>query len=231
MSFHSVVVLGAGPIGLLAAIEARQNFVKSVTVVEKRTAYTRNNVPTLQPEIYKKFENLKVLKDLGSTGQAPFSRIEQELKEKAASLGVKFELGYVVQSLVGLKKNKHGRFKSIQLNLKQWDEQRKTVDFAGKSKSLEADLLVVCTGGAAAADPAVTQTLGFTFHKLHAKNYGAYGVFVPHKKEWSEPDEVGNRRTDYQKARGNAVSAPFGFETPEHNYLLVTLTGCTRLDF
>ena len=231
MSFHHVVVLGAGPIGLLTAIEARQNFVKNVTVVEKRTAYTRTNVPVLQTEIYKQFKSLGVLKELGSTGQAPFSQIEEALKEKALSLGVKFELGYVVQSVIGMKKNKYGRFKSIHITVKPWDEQNKMMARYGGYKSLDADLLVVCTGGAAAADPAVTQTLGFTFHKLHAKNYGAYGVFVPHKRDLVTPVEVTDRRKDYKNVNGNAVSSPLGFETPDHNYLLVTLAGCSRTDF
>jgi 2-polyprenyl-6-methoxyphenol hydroxylase-like FAD-dependent oxidoreductase len=41
MSFKKAVVLGAAPLGLMAAIEARQNFVRDVTLVEKRGGYTR----------------------------------------------------------------------------------------------------------------------------------------------------------------------------------------------
>jgi thioredoxin reductase len=124
LSFHTVVVIGAGPIGLLAAIEARQNFVKKVIVVEKRSSYTRTNVPTLQTEIRNEFKKLGVLKTMSNSAQVPFSQIEEALKEKAVNLGVKFELGYTVQSVVGLKKNKHGRYKSIHVTLKEWDEQQ-----------------------------------------------------------------------------------------------------------
>ncbi len=231
MSFHRVVVLGAGPIGLLAAIEAREKFGKkvSVTVVEKRTGYTRTNVPALAVEIRNEFKRLQILPELGFSGQVPFSKIEEALKARAVSAGVKFELGYTVETLVGASKNKYGRYKSMQLTLKKFDSQGKSFGLIGQSKSISADLLIVSTGGAAAADPVVTQTLGFTFHKLHAKNYGAYGVFVPH--EAINDNETADRRLEYHKAKGDIVGGAIGFETPDHNYLLVTLSQCSKSDF
>lgn len=236
MSFHSAVVLGAGPIGLFAAIDARQNFVKDVTLVEKRSEYTRTNVPQLQPEIVKHIQDVGIADNLWKDSEAgssiAFSKIEKELLKKALAIGVKMERGFTVQGLIGRNKNKFGRYKSITLILKEWNDRSKSSPMYGRGKVLETDFLVVCSGGAAAADPVVTQQLGFTFQRLKAKNYGAYGIFVPHKRgQGEQTEEELSRRIDFQKATRNLVAGQIGFSTPDHNYLLVTLTACPKKDF
>jgi 2-polyprenyl-6-methoxyphenol hydroxylase-like FAD-dependent oxidoreductase len=236
MSYKSVVVIGAGPIGLMAAIEARQNFVKNVTLIEKRRSYTRTNVPYLATPIVKHLEHIGVSKDIWgdrkTTDSVELSQMEEGLFRQAKALGIKIERGYVAEGLMGRDKNRHGRYKSIAITIREWDDVNKCNKRMGEIKTLDCDLLIVCSGGAAAADPVVVQKLGFTFHKLQAKNYGAYGIFTPLSRDpntnvnTQDPVFKG-LRTEAQKITGFEVA----YNTPEHNYLLVTLAQCPRDDF
>jgi 2-polyprenyl-6-methoxyphenol hydroxylase-like FAD-dependent oxidoreductase len=61
MGIQRVVILGGGPVGLLCAIEARQQGFGEVTIIEKRGEYTRLNVPQLTPGLMGHLEGLQAL--------------------------------------------------------------------------------------------------------------------------------------------------------------------------
>jgi 2-polyprenyl-6-methoxyphenol hydroxylase-like FAD-dependent oxidoreductase len=52
VTFQHVVILGGGPVGLLCANEAKRYF-PYVTIVEKRSTYSRTNLPVVDPELRK----------------------------------------------------------------------------------------------------------------------------------------------------------------------------------
>lgn len=241
MSFKKVVVVGAGPLGLMAAIEAQQNFVSDVTLIEKRIGYTRLNVPTLDPKITQHFQKINVADTIWKPGvsnhgdSVGFSKIEEALFAKATGAGVKVERGWTVEGLLGRDKNKRGRYKTIVLTLRRWDEKGRKIMMGGGGKVIETDFLIVSTGGAAAADPLVTNKLGFHFHKLAPTDYGAYGIFTPQVKSAPDPSAFSQEDYDRQKqdrALAGAVSGrKIAFHTEDHNYLLVTLQNCSAADF
>jgi 2-polyprenyl-6-methoxyphenol hydroxylase-like FAD-dependent oxidoreductase len=52
MPIKNICIMGGGPIGLFSAVDAKQQFEKAqVTVIEKRTDYTRLNIPSLENPI------------------------------------------------------------------------------------------------------------------------------------------------------------------------------------
>jgi 2-polyprenyl-6-methoxyphenol hydroxylase-like FAD-dependent oxidoreductase len=234
MSFKRVVVLGGGPVGLLCAIEARQNFVKDVVVVEKRSGYSRTNVPVLDQDLRNHMKQLGVHTQMGlgakAMGATSFSRIESALLDRARAVGVEMLRPYVVAGVTGTELKKHGRYKSMLLTVREWDDKTRAPKVGGQTKHLKADLLVVASGGGAAADAIVTQTLKFDYEKLKAKNYGAYAIFE--EKGMSPGLQVGTAK--HKAAFSNAgelAGAKFHFQTADHNYLLTSLSGITRDDF
>lgn len=230
MSFKSVVVIGAGPVGLLCAIEARQKFVKDVTVIDKRSGYSRTNVPLLDNSIRKHFVKLGVNTSMGLTtdsAQTSFSKIEEALAEKARQLGVKFLTPYMVEGAMGNGEAKGGRYKSANLIVVECDYERGVYKPKGGARRIcvPADLIIVASGGGAAADPLVLKKLEFTFEKLRAKNYGAFGIFEKY---------IGPAPKSVPAARENGTgvaSFQVRFVTEDHNYMLTTLTGCTASEF
>ncbi len=236
MAFKRVVILGGGPVGLLCAIEARQHF-KSVSVVEKRSTYSRTNVPVVDNDLRLHFKTLGVHQKMGlgesaMQGDPPFKRIEGTLFDHASSRGIEMLRPFVVTSVSGGSENKFGRYKSILLTLRQWDDQsRKFVDGA-KPLTVNADLLVIATGGGAAADPLVTETLGFTYEKLKAKNYGAYGIFEKTGDVLNpSPGHKEGKLAAREISAKVAAPASIRLQTADYNYLLATLAGITRNDF
>jgi 2-polyprenyl-6-methoxyphenol hydroxylase-like FAD-dependent oxidoreductase len=105
-----VVVSGAGPAGLAAAIEARMAGAE-VILLEKRGAYTRDNAITLRSHAIDKLKYFGVWEELFSGpspkglldrgGQPGISIrfIEEALLHRALQLGVQFERGKVVASV------------------------------------------------------------------------------------------------------------------------------------
>jgi cation diffusion facilitator CzcD-associated flavoprotein CzcO len=220
MPFTQVVILGGGPIGLLCAIEAKKYFRK-VLIVEKRSEYSRNNVPALNPPLIKHLKEIGVDKDLWPTGEAgstslSFARFEEVLWQKAKANGVSMERGYVVSALDGVGRMPNGSYKQIVLTLSEWDEKKKEI-FKDATRLFEkADLLVVASGGAAATDEMVTGKLGFSFAKLKARNYAAYGIFTPPKViTQQEVDE----KLKFFGLFGQVISDKIAFPTADHNYL------------
>jgi 2-polyprenyl-6-methoxyphenol hydroxylase-like FAD-dependent oxidoreductase len=240
MSFKRVVILGAGPVGLLCAIEARMNFVKDVTLVEKRSDYSRTNVPVLDPDIRNHFKKLGVTKqmeigkDWAQPGKdaAAFSKIEKALLDKATSLGVQIERPYVVSGAIGAGMNKHGRYKSVALFLAEWDNKNKQ-KLNKPGKRIEADLVIVATGGGGTAtDSVIVQTLGFSYERLKAKNYGAYAIFDPASTVTNpQPLRAEDRPALITAAKKDVAGYWIHIPTPEHKYLLTTLSGITPEEF
>ena len=233
MPFTRVVILGGGPIGLLCAIEAKRYFPE-VVIIEKRGGYTRTNVPSLNNELIGHLKKIDVASSLWPTGQATagdsiaFSKIEDALWHKAQSIGVAMERGYTVSAILGLKKMENGRFKRMRITLAPWDDKNKCLMAQAPTKEIFADLLVVASGGSAARDQLVCQTLGFSFTSLKAKNYAAFGIFNPGRN-----DEPGDYlvKSHFASKTNEIVSGKIAFSTPDHNYLLVTLSQCTKRDF
>jgi 2-polyprenyl-6-methoxyphenol hydroxylase-like FAD-dependent oxidoreductase len=234
MSFKRVVILGGGPVGLLCAIEARQNFVKNVTIVEKRSGYSRTNVPVLDNDIRRHMKSLGVHTQMGlgkdAMDSTSFSKIETALLDQAQRIGVKIVRPYVVSNITGLEELKNGRYKSMLVTIHEWDDKARVRKPGGDLQHLQADLLVVATGGGAASDDIVTNTLGFGYEKLKAKNYGAYGIFQPEGVSPGLPVGSEKQRKAYEGAR-ELAGAQFHFQTADHNYLLTTLSGVSRNDF
>jgi 2-polyprenyl-6-methoxyphenol hydroxylase-like FAD-dependent oxidoreductase len=226
MSFKRVVVIGGGPVGLLCAIDAR-NYFGTVTVVEKRTGHSRTNVPVLDDDIRKHFKALKVHTKMGlgddAMGSAAFARIEDALEKRAKSASVKLLRPYVVTAAIGEGVAVGGRYKKANLTLAEWDDQRKTVATTGRTKQLSADLIVVASGGGAAQDQ-LLQSLGFTWERLKAKNYGAFAIF-------DDRGEGDNQTAAKVQVRDLLANYRIVLETQDHTYLLATLSGITPTDF
>ena len=245
MAIKWVVVLGGGPIGLMSAIEASKYF-KEVFIIEKRTEYTRSNVPVLQDAVKQHLKDLKLEKQLGwkenNEPSLAFSQIEEALWDKAQSKGVKMKRGFVVTDVVGSDKKPNGMFKTMTLTICPWDHKTRSADTT-KPISMRADLLVIATGGGAQGD-GITSKLGFVWEELKAKNYAAYGIFEP-GAVYSYGGNNNNAKapvfnSELKKALYEPVKAivpgasgtgKTSITTKEHNYLLVTLAGITRADF
>ena len=241
MSYKNVVIMGGGPIGLMAALEAKQYF-KNVLIVEKRTDYTRSNVPVLQDDLKKYLsDDLKVGKRLGwnekNKPTVPFYKLEESLWDQARSKGVKRLSGYVIETLTGVDKKPNGVFKKMTITMKPWDPVAKQIG-EGNARAVQADLIVVATGGGAINDP-IVQQLGFRWEKLKATNYAAYGIFE-HVDDYSSggsgPVFDEKLRQDIHPTirdivPGKTGSGKTGLKTKDHNYLLVTLVGVTKKDF
>ncbi|WP_213807226.1 hypothetical protein [Granulicella sp. dw_53] len=235
MSFKKVVVLGAGPLGLMAAIDARQHFVRNVTLVEKRGAYTRPNVPVLDKSTITHLQSIKATPSSWRSGKAgdpiAFSKIEDALLTRAKALGIKLERGWIAERISGRDKNDHGRYKSMTLTLRACDEKGRKMTIGGALKVIEADFLVVSVGGGAAADPLITNILGFAFQKLAPKDYGAYGIFNPEKASLTSDANQLQRKNEAQKLANGVIGKKTPIPTEDHNYLLATLRNCSAADF
>jgi len=260
MPFTRVVILGGGPIGLLCAIEAKKYF-RNVFIVEKRTGYSRVNVPALNTPLIKHLKEIGVDKELWPTGAAgseslSFQRLEEALWKKAKADGVLMQRGYVVSALTGIQPMLNGLYQEIHLELSEWDEEKKAIKDKDAPKILRvADLLVIASGGGAANDEKLDK-LGFSFTKLKAKNYAAYGIFTPPitpaiwdgklpdlPPETPEEKEEASRRAaeGHQKKYAEqkmfmglfeqVIGDKIAFKTPDHNYLLIQLSKCTKSDF
>jgi 2-polyprenyl-6-methoxyphenol hydroxylase-like FAD-dependent oxidoreductase len=229
-----VVVMGGGPVGLLCAIEAKNHFT-NVTIIEKRGKYTRLNVPAVDPEIRRHFRTLGVHQQVGfgqtgMQGNAPFRDIEKGLYDLAISRGVEVMRPFVV-TVVGHSGSKvAGRYKGILLTAQQWDDKNKVLAAGGNCCQLGANLLVVAAGGGVSSDKLVTEKLGFSYEKLKAKNYGAYGIFEKAPQEQT-PVKFETRKRAQEVQEPLISRKTIVFPVGDYNYLLTNLSGITKTDF
>ncbi|MDX1838788.1 FAD-dependent monooxygenase family protein [Legionella taurinensis] len=89
-----ILVIGAGPIGLLSAIEAKLNNPEAkVVIFERNKEYTRHHTLLVDPHAFKGSHPDKrlqaILKDFH--GPVPTSTIESKLKQLADDLGISIE--------------------------------------------------------------------------------------------------------------------------------------------
>ncbi len=237
MPFTRVVILGGGPIGLLCAIEAKRCF-ENVVIIEKRGGYSRTNVPSLNNALVSHLKQIGVAEtlwpknplDQGDQTGSPiaFSKIEEALWKRAQSIGVTMERGFTVSAILGEKIMVDRRFKRMRITLAPWDDKNKCIVAHAPTKEQFADLLVVASGGSAARDVLILQTLGFEFTRLKAKNYAAYGIFEP---GISDGNKDYAQQSKFAVLTNEIVSGKIAFPTADHNYLLVTLSQCTKDDF
>jgi hypothetical protein len=231
MPIKNICIMGGGPIGLFSAIEAKQQFEKAkVTVIEKRLDYTRLNIPSLENPIRRHLKALdlidKTIKDQTS-GFAPLSTMEKALYDKAEDVGVKMKRGHVITGITGSGKLPNDRYKTMRINISEWDNAKKQLKAKGRSDILNCDLLVVTVGGGAVNEQIVLETLGFSYEVLKAENYGVYGIY---EGNHSNPQYDNSLRGQF-RAEINKIGIPTDLSSTEHNYLLLTLKGCTAKDF
>jgi hypothetical protein len=82
-------------------------------------------------------------------------------------------------------------------------------------------------GGGVVNERIVLETLGFSYEVLKAENYGVYGIYEgdDNKAQYS-----GNLRSQFREEI-NKIGIPTDLSSAQHNYLLLTLKGCTAKDF
>jgi hypothetical protein len=231
MPIKNIAIMGGGPIGLFSAIEAKTQFKKAkVTVIEKRLDYSRLNIPSLENPIRNHLQKLdlidKTIKDR-LAGVAPLSTMEEALYKKAKDTGVKMKRGYVITGITGDGKLSNGRYKTMRLNIAQWDSTAKALKAKGRSEIMDCDLLVVAMGGGAANERIVLETLGFSYEVLKAENYGVFGIYEGDSSKPQYDNQLRRQFNDEIKKIGITTD----LSSAQHNYLLVTLKGCTAKDF
>jgi flavin-dependent dehydrogenase len=181
MPYNHVVIVGGGPVGLLCAIEAKRQGFQSVTIIEKRGEYTRHNVPQIGEPLLKHLKKInlglndteKMPIERNALGGASFREIEPVLLNKARDGGATVYRPYLINSLRGGSEKQNGRFKEVVLTIQECDAKGKAVVANAKPLQIRANLLIIATGGGAAEDPIVTQTLGFQYERLKPENYMA----------------------------------------------------------
>ena len=164
-----------------------------------------------------------------------FKEIETTLFGNANTAGVRVLQPYAVHSVEGQGEKKGNRYPKIALTCQQWDEKKKQFAFHPFTRVIVADLLVIATGGGAAQDPVVTGTLGFTYEKLKAKNYMAYGIFEP-EVDLDGVDQGSDGYLMYKEELSKAAEdiSGVGTFTPrqnEYQYFLTSLAGITAKDY
>lgn len=242
MSFKNIVLLGGGPVGLMAAIDARRWFTH-VTIVEKRSAYSRTNVPVLQDDVRKHLNRIGVSQTAGlgtddKKETVSLSKLEEALWEKAERAGVEMLRSFVATDVAGRDRKPDHTFRSMVLTLSEWDDHTRALKAPAATRTIEADLLVISIGGGASEDE-LMKKMQFTWEVLKAKNYAAFAIFEP----GAEYKGVMANPTDDEPEFDHAVKkqlfplispvvpAKTALKTRDHNYLLVTLSGCTKADF
>jgi 2-polyprenyl-6-methoxyphenol hydroxylase-like FAD-dependent oxidoreductase len=162
-----VAVVGGGPVGLLAAVEARMAGAAKVHVYEGRTdPYSRMNVIGLNDQAIQRFRSAGIY-DLiwpkGRGGAASTKTIEEALEARALALGIKLERG---KSLENVTKDEQGRT---------------LLHFKGDDDPLLCDFLIVATGSSVAKKyankDALSQKLGIAFQKSQVCDRAAIGLF------------------------------------------------------
>ena len=200
-----VAIVGGGPIGLMAAVEARMSGASEVLVFEGRNdPYSRLNVLKVTDPQMQRFRSAGVFDaifpDPEHAGVASVLTIENALEARCKMLGIKLERGLF------LKDVRRNEDRQVELIFKGKEDEPKT-----------CDLLIVATGASVAsaqkhADNVVlSDQLGIPFQKSEVKDYAAVGVF---SKDASKPEDV----------MSNTDGWSYGFETNEVKYIVTQLS-------
>lgn len=203
-----VAVVGGGPIGLLAAVEARMAGASEVHVYEGRSdPYSRMNVIKIDDAASRRLIAAGVGEEVFPKGfsksqVASVKTIENALLGRCNALGVKMERD---RFLVNVTRDGGGG--------------RTQLTFKGDDVPKSCDLLILATGGSIAsaqkyADNVVlADVLGIPVQKSQAKDYAAVGLFA------KDADEPG---VDQQKKPVDGWN--YDFATAEVKYLVTQLT-------
>lgn len=202
-----VAIVGGGPIGLMAAVEARMSGASQVHVYEGRTdPYSRLNVLKITNPQQQRFRAAGVFDAIfpspasASKGTASVKSIENALESRCNMMGISLERGLFLKDV---RRNGNG---VVELYFKGEEDTPKT-----------CDLLIVATGASVAsaqkhADNVVlSDQLGIPFQKSTVKDYAAVGVFAKDSSESTAPRE----RTD---------GWSYAFQTDEVKYIVTQLS-------
>ncbi len=173
-----VGVVGAGPVGLLAALESRMQGADVVLFEARGDEYSRRQVLALDKSTEQKLTKFGVKYDLlesGAKGQGNLvavKYIEKALRERALELGIEIRTDW---TLVGAKK-KEGETQTEAMFQQGRDPKKAQV------RSEKVDLLVVAAGaGVAKANKytgvCIGDELGIQYDVQEAKDYAAVGLF------------------------------------------------------
>ena len=198
----TVAVIGGGPTGLLAAIEAARQGATRVTVYEGRSEpYSRRNVPTLNETTMAKLAEVGVYDELfgwrvvgrapgyvakDGTGQVPILFLEEALTRRAVDLGIRIFRGSKPRSVEASRKSKGSRAAAATLEMTGTFTQYRHEESGGREDiwaetvpvpSERADLVILAVGAGASGDPFITETFGIRYKRLAARDYGFYGLF------------------------------------------------------
>ncbi|MBV8379402.1 MAG: FAD-dependent monooxygenase [Paucibacter sp.] len=197
-----VAVVGGGPIGLLAAVEARMAGASQVHVYEGRNdPYSRMNVLKLDNAAMQRLRTAGVFEQICPNQQdniASVKTIESALEQRCNTLGIKLERD---RFLVDVQRDDKG---VVQLT------------FKGDPQPKPCDVLIVATGGSVAGaqkhanNVVLGDKLGIPFQKSEVKDYAAVGLFG---KNAPKPD-----------TKGLVDGWTYQFETQEVKYIVTQLT-------
>jgi hypothetical protein len=204
-----VAVVGGGPIGLLAAVEARMSGASQVHVYEGRNdAYSRLNVLKIDEGPAQRLKAAGVSEIVFPDGfgfddirkqTASVRTIENALADRCKALGVSLE-----------------RDKFL-VDVTRPDGKRTHLFFKGDPVPKLCDVLIVATGGSVANaqkhanNVVLSDQLGIPFQKSEVKDYAAVGVFGKN----AQPPTVTDGKTE---------GWAYDFETREVKYLVTQLT-------
>lgn len=201
-----VGVVGGGPVGLLAALEARRQGAEVVLFEARSDEYSRRQVLALDASTRQRLARYGVAYDLlqsGTTGEhnvVAVKYIEKALRTRALELGIELRSGW---SLVGASRDDGESQTTASFQIGRGDK--------AKQRAEALDLLVVAAGpGVARANKytgaCIADELGISYTVQEAKDYAAVGLFEPTTQGGFTPKDEG--RWAYR------------FNTPKVTYLL-----------
>jgi 2-polyprenyl-6-methoxyphenol hydroxylase-like FAD-dependent oxidoreductase len=208
-----VGVVGAGPVGLMAALESRLQGADVYLFEARGDEYTRRQVLALDMSTMAKLQHLGVkfeLFDRDNTGRAgegihvAVRYIEQAMRSRAQELGIDIRTGW---SFAGAAKGAAGTKATFNVT----DDS----DVATK-QHVDLDLLVLAAGPGITrgrgGQPSITDRLGFTFDVQEAKDYAAVGLF--------ETNDSGSGMRGQGATREQKADWAYRFNTPKVTYVL-----------
>jgi 2-polyprenyl-6-methoxyphenol hydroxylase-like FAD-dependent oxidoreductase len=206
-------VVGGGPIGLMAALEARVQGADVILFEARTDEYSRRQVLALDPGTIQKFARFgikaELLKDPDAKGQGNLvavKYIEKPLRDRAHELGVDIRTGWF---LAGSKAGEGGHTTRATFQVGQ--DKRKA-----RMHQEELDLLVVAAGaGVSKANKYTGGTLGdelgFKFDVKEARDYAVVGLFQ--STDTGRLDRAGASKAEQQRWA-------YRFNTPKVTYVL-----------
>jgi 2-polyprenyl-6-methoxyphenol hydroxylase-like FAD-dependent oxidoreductase len=209
-----VGVVGGGPVGLMAALEARMRGVDVILFEARTDEYSRRQVLVLDQSTVQKFAKFGIRQELlygpsakGTSTSVAVKYIEKILRDRCAELGVEIRAGWF---LAQAKEGDDGRTTRAVFQVGQ--DKRKA-----RLQEEELDLLVVAAGAGVAKSNKYTgavlgDELGFKFDVKEARDYAVVGLF-----ESTEEGRVsrGEGATTAEKKRW-----AYRFNTPKVTYVL-----------